>query len=93
MTSEGLIRVKFTSGVGWWGLRDAPVVNSTWNCCRHFGTNKSELIKTLRDVAAECEDMERIRLCREAADRLEELDERVSVMAAEMDEQWGNQPG
>ena len=52
-----------------------------------------ELIKTLRDVAAECEDMERIRLCREAADRLEELDERVSVMAAEMDEQWGNQPG
>lgn len=28
MTSEGLIRVKFTSGVGWWGERDAPEVNS-----------------------------------------------------------------
>ena len=32
-------------------------------------------------------------LIEQAADRLEELDERVSVMAAEMDEQWGNQPG
>lgn len=40
-----------------------------------------ELIKALRDVAAECEDMERIRLCREAADRLEELDERVAIMS------------
>ena len=40
VTPEGLIRVKFTSGVEWWGERDAPVVNSTWNCCRHFGTNK-----------------------------------------------------
>lgn len=47
-----------------------------------------ELITALRDVAAECEDIERIRLCREAADRLEELDERVSIMAAEMDNKW-----
>lgn len=47
-----------------------------------------ELITALRDVAAECEDMKRIRLCREAADRLEELDERVSIMAAEMDNKW-----
>ena len=28
VTSEGLIRVKFTSGVRWWGERDAPEVNS-----------------------------------------------------------------
>ena len=40
-----------------------------------------ELITALRDVAAECEDIERIRLCREAADRLEELDERVAIMS------------
>ena len=39
-----------------------------------------ELITALRDVAAECEDMKRIRLCREAADRLEELEERVAIM-------------
>ena len=42
-----------------------------------------ELITALRDVAAECEDMERIRLCREAADRLEDLDERVSIKEAD----------
>lgn len=39
-----------------------------------------ELIKALRDVAGECEDLKRIRLLDEAADRLEELDERVAVM-------------
>jgi len=39
-----------------------------------------ELIRALLDVAGECEDMERIRLCREAADRLEDLDERKSIM-------------
>lgn len=41
----------------------------------------TELIKALRDVAAECEDIKRIRLCREAADRLEELDERQALMS------------
>lgn len=35
----------------------------------------TKLITALRDVADECEDLERIRLCREAADRLEEQDE------------------
>ena len=48
-----------------------------------------KLITALRDVAAECEDLERIKLCNEAADRLEELDERVSIMAAEMDRTEG----
>lgn len=49
-----------------------------------------KLIKVLRDVADECEDMERIRLCQEAADRLEELDDRMSIMLESMDAEWGN---
>lgn len=52
-----------------------------------------ELILALRDVAAECEDMARIKLCNEAADRLEELDERVAIMQESMDSQWGNSYG
>ena len=52
-----------------------------------------KLITALRDLAYECEDPPRTKLIKEAADRLEELDERVAIMAAEMDEQWGNQPG
>lgn len=39
-----------------------------------------ELIRALRDVAGECEDLQRIRLLNAAADRLEELDERVAIM-------------
>ena len=49
-----------------------------------------ELIKALRDVAGECEDLKRIRLLDEAADRLEELDERVAIMMESMDNEWGN---
>ena len=53
----------------------------------------TELIQALRDVASECEDMERIRLCNEAADRLEQLDERVAIMWESMDETWGKNYG
>lgn len=51
-----------------------------------------ELITALRDLAYECEDPPRTKLINAAADRLEELDERVALMAAEMDEKWGNKP-
>lgn len=47
-----------------------------------------KLITALRDLAYECEDPSRTRMIKEAADRLEELDERVSIMAAEMDNKW-----
>ena len=40
----------------------------------------TELITALRDLAYECEDPPRTRLINEAADRLEELDERVAIM-------------
>ena len=50
----------------------------------------TELITALRDLAYECEDPPRTRLINAAADRLEELDERVEIMAASMDEAWGN---
>ena len=49
-----------------------------------------ELIRELRDVAGECEDLQRIRLLNAAADRLEELDERIAIMAADMDAERGN---
>ena len=40
-----------------------------------------KLIKALRDLADECEDRKLIVLFDEAADRLDELDERVSIMS------------
>ena len=40
-----------------------------------------ELIKALRDLADECEDRKLIVLFDESADRLEELDERMSIMS------------
>ena len=40
-----------------------------------------ELIKALRDLADECEDRKLIVLFDEAADRLEDLDERVAIMS------------
>ena len=43
-----------------------------------------ELIRELRDLAGECEDLTRIRLLDEAADRLEELDERLAIMQESM---------
>lgn len=50
-----------------------------------------KLIKSMREYA-EADEMP-FRLVREAlieaADRLEELDERVSIMAADMDRDWG----
>ena len=52
-----------------------------------------ELIRALRDVAGECEDRDRIRLCNEAADRLEELDERNAILLSNMDNAWGNNYG
>ena len=47
-----------------------------------------KLITALRDLAYECEDPPRTKLIKEAADRLEELDERVSIMQAEMENKW-----
>ena len=38
-------------------------------------------------------DREIVLLMQEAADRLEELDERVAIMAESMDSQWGNNYG
>ena len=56
----------------------------------------TELIAALRNFAEEIEEIydepEEGSMFYEAADRLEELDERVALMAAEMDEQWGNKP-
>lgn len=37
----------------------------------------TELINALYDLAYECEDMERTKLIREAAERLEELEEKL----------------
>lgn len=47
-----------------------------------------ELIKALREWAAQMALPGRRELVKQAADRLEELDERVSIMAAEMDNKW-----
>ena len=41
----------------------------------------NELIRGLRDLADECEDRKLIALFDEAADRLEELDERIAIMS------------
>ena len=44
-----------------------------------------ELIKALRELALNVNKS----LLNEAADRLEELEERVAIMAADMDNEWG----
>ena len=49
----------------------------------------TDIINALRDLADECEDRKLIVLFDEAADRLEELDERISIMAADLDNEWG----
>lgn len=46
-----------------------------------------ELIRALRSVDFASEYVHK--LINEAADRLEELDERISIMAADMDKEWG----
>ena len=54
----------------------------------------SELILSLRqkvtDQAVWGGNRDIVLLMTEAADRLEELDERVAIMAESMDAQWGN---
>lgn len=49
-----------------------------------------ELIKALRENAKQAYPLAINQLLNEAADRLEQLDERVAIMAASMDEAWGN---
>ena len=44
-----------------------------------------ELIKALRELALNVN----TELLNAAADRLEELEERVAIMAADMDNEWG----
>jgi len=52
----------------------------------------NELIKALRDRANTfgiMRDSSNRNLLNTAADRLEELDERIAIMAADMDNEWG----
>ena len=49
-----------------------------------------DMIKALRDLANNCEERDLVSLFNEAADRLEELDERVAIMTESMDADWGN---
>ena len=44
-----------------------------------------ELIKALRELSLNVNKA----LLTEAADRLEELEERIAIMAADMDNEWG----
>ena len=53
-----------------------------------MGMTTDELIKSLRDLADECEDRTKIKLLNEAADRLEELDERNAILLANMETTW-----
>lgn len=48
-----------------------------------------ELIRELRESANVLEYPETCRIMRAAADRIEELSERVAIMAADMDKTWG----
>ena len=52
-----------------------------------------ELIRRLRDMANVEPPMFDELVLREAADRLEELDERVAIMQESMDASWGNSYG
>ena len=47
-----------------------------------------DLVTQLRAIAASKYALEK-KVLEEAADRLEELDERIAIMAADMDETWG----
>lgn len=49
----------------------------------------NELIGRLREEAKRYQFHPLLVLLTEAADRLEELDERISIMAADMDRDWG----
>ena len=49
----------------------------------------NELIKALREEAGRCDYPEEKDLMLEAADRLEEMDERIDIMMADMDREWG----
>ena len=48
-----------------------------------------ELIEKLREQAGIVEYPEMAQAMREAADRIEQLSERVDIMAADMDREWG----
>ena len=48
-----------------------------------------ELIKALREEAGRCDYPEETELMLEAADRLEEQNERIDIMMADMDRGWG----
>ena len=52
-----------------------------------------ELIKALRGEAHKAYPLAVSELMSKAADRLEELDERVAIMAADMDNEWGKSYG
>ena len=52
-----------------------------------------ELIHRLRDMAKVEPPMFDELVLREAADRLEQLDERVAIMQESMDAEWGNNYG
>lgn len=49
----------------------------------------NELIKALRGEAHNAYPLAVSELMSKAADRLEELEERVAIMAADMDNEWG----
>ena len=61
----------------------------------------NELIKALRETdfsdGCPCEASEMCKdadcIIKQAADRLEELDERIDIMAADMDNEWGKSYG
>ena len=57
------------------------------------GMTTDELIRRLRDMANVEPPMFDELVLREAADRLEELDERVAIMQESMDASWGNSYG
>lgn len=52
-----------------------------------------ELIRALRENAKQAYPLAINQLLNEAADRLEELDERIAIMAADMDSEWGKSYG
>ena len=55
----------------------------------------NELIRALRELPSRsiCIPNDAETIMTEAADRLEELDERIAIMAADMDNEWGKSYG
>ena len=49
----------------------------------------NQLIKELREEAGRCDYPEETELMLKAADRLEKLEERIDIMMADMDREWG----